>query len=62
MLHLPPGAVDAANAGDQISIGAGKYIEQVTIIDKDLTLVGQTGAVIQAPADMEDTQSPPDRV
>jgi len=51
-------AVDAANAGDRIIIRTGKYIEQVTIIDKDLTLVGQAGAVIQAPADMEDTQSP----
>lgn len=50
-------AVDAANNGDRISIRAGRYSEQVTIIDKDLTLVGQSGAVIQAPADMEDTLS-----
>lgn len=50
-------AVDAAADGDRITIRSGKYIEQVTIIGKDLTLVGQSGAVIQAPADMEDTQS-----
>lgn len=51
-------AVDAANSGDQIIIRAGKYVEQVTISGKDLTLVGRSGAVIQAPADMQDTLSP----
>jgi hypothetical protein len=51
-------AVDAANSGDQIIIRAGKYVEQVTISGKDLTLVGRSGAVIQAPAEMEDTLSP----
>ena len=50
-------AVDAANASDLISIRAGIYVEQITILRKNLTLVGQSGAVIQAPADMEDTLS-----
>ncbi len=51
-------AVDAANSGDRIIIRAGKYVEQVTISSKDLTLLGRSGAVIQAPAEMEDTLSP----
>jgi hypothetical protein len=51
-------AVDAANSGDRIIIRAGKYVEQVTISGKDLTLLGRSGAVIQAPAAMEDTLSP----
>ena len=48
-------AVDAANDGDQILIRAGKYVEQVTIIDKDLTLIGRGDAVIQAFPGMEET-------
>ncbi len=51
-------AVDAANDGDQITIRAGKYVEQVTIVGKSLTLVGRHGAVLQAPEAMEDTLSP----
>src|SRR5687767_5023129 len=51
-------AVDAANSGDQIIIRAGKYVEQVTISGKNLTLVGRSGAVVQAPAEMQDTLSP----
>ena len=51
-------AVDAADNGDRIIIRAGKYVEQVTISGKDLTLYGRSGAVIQAPAEMEDTLSP----
>jgi hypothetical protein len=51
-------AVDAANNGDKIIIRAGKYIEQVTISGKNLTLLGRSGAVIQAPPAMEDTLSP----
>jgi hypothetical protein len=47
--------VDAAADGDQIIIRSGKYTEQVTIIDKDLTLVGREGAVVQAPDAMETT-------
>jgi hypothetical protein len=50
--------VDAANNGDRIIIRAGKYTEQVTISGKDLTLVGRSGAVLQAPAEMQDTMSP----
>ncbi|HMB24985.1 MAG: hypothetical protein ACM33V_15270 [Chloroflexota bacterium] len=51
-------AVDAANDGDQIVIRAGKYVEQVTIIGKNLSLIGRRGAIIQAPKTMEDTLSP----
>lgn len=51
-------AVDAANSGDQILVRPGKYIEQVVISGKDLTLVGRAGAVVQAPAEMRDTLSP----
>lgn len=51
-------AVDAANDGDQIIIRAGKYVEQVTIVGKSLSLVGRRGAVIQAPEAMADTLSP----
>ncbi len=51
-------AVDAANHGDRIIIRAGKYVEQVTITGKDLTLVGRDGAVLHAPAEMQDTLSP----
>lgn len=50
-------AVDAANSGDRIVIRPGKYVEQVTIFGKDLTLVGRSGVVVQAPADMQDTLS-----
>jgi hypothetical protein len=51
-------AVDAADNGDRIIIRAGKYVEQVTISGKNLTLNGRPGAIIQAPAEMEDTLSP----
>lgn len=51
-------AVEAANNGDQIIIRAGTYAEQVTVSGKDLTLVGRSGAVIRAPAQMQDTLSP----
>jgi len=51
-------AVDAASDGDRITIRPGKYIEQVTIIGRNLTLVGRSGAVIQAPEAMQDTLSP----
>jgi hypothetical protein len=50
-------AVDAANDGASITIWKGVYTEQVTIIGKNLTLLGRPGAVIQAPANMEDTLS-----
>ncbi|HSB03249.1 MAG TPA: hypothetical protein VLE49_21545, partial [Anaerolineales bacterium] len=51
-------AVDAANDGDQIIIRPGKYVEQVTIVGKNLTLIGRRGAIVQAPEVMEDTLSP----
>lgn len=51
-------AVDAANSGDRIIIRAGKYVEQVVIAGKDLTLVGRDGAVLQAPETMEDLLTP----
>ena len=51
-------AVDAADNGDRIIIRAGKYVEQVTISGKNLTLNGRPGAILQAPAEMEDTLSP----
>lgn len=50
-------AIDAAEDGDRITIRAGRYIEQVTIMEKNLALLGQPGAIIQAPADMQDTLS-----
>jgi pectin methylesterase-like acyl-CoA thioesterase len=45
-------AVDAASDGDEIIIRAGKYSEQVTVIGKNLSLVGRDGAVVQAFPDM----------
>jgi hypothetical protein len=51
-------AVDAAQDGDRIIIRAGKYVEQVSISGKDLTLIGRPGATIQAPAEMQDLLSP----
>jgi hypothetical protein len=50
-------AVDAADSGDRITIRAGKYVEQVTILGKDLTLVGRSDVVLQAPDNMQDTLS-----
>ena len=51
-------AVDAASDGEVITIRPGNYIEQITILGKNLSLVGRPGAVIQAPNAMEDTLSP----
>ena len=50
-------AVDAANDGERITIRPGKYLEQVTILVKNLTLIGQPGAIIEAPHGMQDTLS-----
>jgi hypothetical protein len=50
-------AVDAAKDGEQISIRPGKYSEQITILGKNLSLIGQPGAVIEAPRGMQDTMS-----
>src|SRR5215475_2057941 len=41
-------AVDAAASGDEIRIAAGTYTEQVMITSKNLSLVGESGAVLQA--------------
>jgi hypothetical protein len=51
-------AVDAASDGEQITIRPGKYVEQVTIAGKNLSLVGRQGAIIRAPEAMADTLSP----
>lgn len=51
-------AVNQAQSGDTILIKAGTYVEQVTIIGKDLTLAGQRGAVVQAPLNMAQTLLP----
>jgi hypothetical protein len=51
-------AVDAAAPGTTILINAGTYAEQVTIIGKDLTLSGQKGTIIRAPAGMAQTLLP----
>jgi len=41
-------AVDVAQADDTIHIAAGVYTEQVRIISKSLTLIGQPGAILRA--------------
>jgi hypothetical protein len=46
-------AVDAAHNGDTIEIAAGTYVEQVTIVNKDLTIKGEGDAThIVAPVDL----------
>jgi hypothetical protein len=53
-LHVPAdfptiqAAVDAAMPGETILVAPGDYVEQVTIIDKDLSIVGDPGATMQA--------------
>jgi hypothetical protein len=42
-------AIDAAVDGDTVDVETGTYVEQVSIIDKDLALLGEEGAIIQAP-------------
>jgi len=46
-------AVDAASSGDTIHIAAGVYVEQTTISNKDLTLIGQPGTILRAFPNME---------
>jgi len=54
VLHVPAdyptiqGAVDAAASGDQIRIATGTYTEQVVIARKNLKLIGESGAVLEA--------------
>src|SRR2546422_7749486 len=52
------GAVDAAASGDTIHIAAGVYQEQVVVVDKDLNLVGEVGAILKAPLAMITTLTP----
>ena len=42
-------AIDAANSGDTIIVGAGVYSEQIKI-NKNLVLEGEMGVIIEAPA------------
>lgn len=41
-------AVDAAASGDTIHIGPGVYVEQTSITNKNLTLIGQPGSILRA--------------
>ena len=50
-------AVDAANDHTTITVWPGVYREQVFVADKNLTLIGRPGAVIQAPDEMQETLS-----
>ena len=47
-------AVDAAGTGDQISIAAGTYVEQVHVTTENLTLLGEDRAttILRSPADL----------
>ncbi|MFO1501583.1 MAG: right-handed parallel beta-helix repeat-containing protein [Verrucomicrobiota bacterium] len=51
-------AVDAASDGDTIRIAPGVYTNQVTIIRKRLTMIGQPGAVLRATGDLPLAQGP----
>ncbi len=51
-------AVNAAVSGDTINIAAGVYEEQVVVVEKDLNLLGEPGAVLKAPAAMTGTLVP----
>jgi hypothetical protein len=51
-------AVDAAASGDEIRIAAGTYPGQVLIASKNLTLVGEPGAVLEAIPGMAPTFAP----
>ena len=45
-------AVDVANTNDTIHIAPGVYTEQVQIISKTLTLIGQPGTILRATTNM----------
>src|SRR5580765_833476 len=63
VIHVPAdyptiqAAVNTANTNDTIHIAAGVYTEQVQIISKTLTLIGQPGTILRATTNMS---SPPD--
>ena len=64
VLHVPAdyptiqGAVDAAASGDEIRIAAGTYTEQVVIASKNLKLIGESGAVLEAGPGLAATLTP----
>ena len=64
VIHVPAeyptiqAAVDAAASGDEIRIAAGTYPEQVLIASKNLKVVGEPGAVLEAIAGMAPTFAP----
>jgi hypothetical protein len=51
-------AVNAAASGDTINIHAGVYEEQIVISNKNLSLVGEEGAILKAPAGMTRSLAP----
>jgi len=52
-------AVDAAQSNDTIRIAPGVYTEQVQILSKTVTLIGQPGTILRA---TEAMSSPPDSI
>jgi nitrous oxidase accessory protein NosD len=64
VIHVPAdystiqAAVDAAHSGDTIRIAAGTYRGQVLIARKNLRLVGEPGAVLEAVEGMAPTFAP----
>jgi hypothetical protein len=58
-LHVPAdypiiqAAVEDASDGDTIHIAAGVYQEQVKIVRKDLTVIGEPGTILRAVPDMD---------
>lgn len=44
-------AIATVQAGGEVQVLAGNYVERV-VVDKDLTLAGEAGAVVQAPANL----------
>lgn len=56
-------AVNAAESGDTIVVKKGTYVEQVTVVGKNLTLDAEDAATLRAPTTMEQNLLPelPDR-
>jgi len=62
-LNVNPGdsiqaAVNAAASGDTIQIRTGVYEEQILVSNKDLSLVGEEGAILKAPSGMTRSLAP----